>query len=167
MNDWESRATIAIKQQGKSTHELWWLMARFGLYAYVIIVLGLAYLVTDKMRLADIVIPVFVAIVITLVIQQVIRRPRPEHARTTYDLWIHTFSFPSAHASTSFAAASSLSFVFLASSLSFAWVYVILFFLLAILIAISRIMVGVHHLFDVIAGSALGMLISIILLSIG
>jgi undecaprenyl-diphosphatase len=57
-------------------------------------------------------------------------------------------SFPSGHAATSFAGATMLSF--------FAPRYRVLFFLLAAGIACSRVYVGVHWPFDVLAGAALG-----------
>jgi undecaprenyl-diphosphatase len=57
-------------------------------------------------------------------------------------------SFPSGHAATSFAGAIMLS--------AFAPRYRYLFFLLAAGIAFSRVYVGVHWPFDVLAGAALG-----------
>lgn len=61
-----------------------------------------------------------------------------------------TYSFPSGHAFSSFAAADMLSIYF--SS------YGIIFWTIAFLISISRIYLNVHYLSDVIAGCLLGIL---------
>jgi undecaprenyl-diphosphatase len=67
----------------------------------------------------------------------------------------HDASFPSGHAATSFAAATTLSFAFprLAPVL----------YVLAAAVAFSRVYVGVHYLLDVIGGAILGTLIAIAL----
>jgi undecaprenyl-diphosphatase len=65
----------------------------------------------------------------------------------------HDGSFPSGHAATSFAAATILSFAFprLAPFL----------FVLAALIAWSRVYVGVHYPLDIIGGAILGILVAL------
>ena len=67
-----------------------------------------------------------------------------------------TSSFPSGHASTSFACAYVLSR--LAPRLTPA------FYALAVLISLSRVYVGVHYPLDVLAGALLGTLVAIALL---
>lgn len=62
-----------------------------------------------------------------------------------------SFSFPSGHATIAFAAATVL------SKLEYRWRW--LFYILAVLIAFSRIYVGKHYPLDVIAGSILGLII--------
>ena len=67
----------------------------------------------------------------------------------------HDASFPSGHASTSFAAATML-------SLSFPR-FAPLLYVLAAAIAFSRVYVGVHYPFDVLGGALLGALVAIAL----
>ncbi|MDC1068082.1 phosphatase PAP2 family protein [Candidatus Kapabacteria bacterium] len=67
-------------------------------------------------------------------------------------------SFPSAHATNNFFAASSLSFYFPK--------YKVIFYSLAALVALSRVFVGVHYPIDIIVGSFLGITISLILTKI-
>lgn len=144
----------------------WWLTARFGLYLYGAVVVGVAYFISEKHKILLVLLPVFAAFVMALVIQMIVRRPRPTLKKTTYDLWWHTYSFPSGHATISFAFATSLSILFLNSSLLFSWVYVLAFFLVALLITISRIVVGVHYVTDVLAGALLGLAVSATLLGL-
>lgn len=68
------------------------------------------------------------------------------------------FSFPSAHAATAFAAATILTFF----DKKHRWFY----FLVAILISYSRIFLGCHYFFDVVAGGLIGYFISKLLLKL-
>jgi len=78
-----------------------------------------------------------------------VRYPEPETLLKT----AHDGSFPSGHAATSFAAATIMSFAFprLAPFL----------FVLAALVAWSRVYVGVHYPLDIIGGAILGVLVAI------
>jgi undecaprenyl-diphosphatase len=78
-----------------------------------------------------------------------VSRPEPEPLLTTgLDL-----SFPSGHASTSFAGATLLALLVPRLAIPF--------YLLAAAIAWSRVYVGVHYPFDVVAGAALGTTIAV------
>jgi len=145
-----------IQDQFRSTMELWWLLASWGLYVYGAVMIGLIFIIDGKHRILIWLTPVAVAFVVTIALQYLIRRKRPEVTRTTYHLFVHTFSFPSAHASTSMAFATSLAYAFIGSSLQYGWAFAFAWFLLACLIAMSRVVVGVHYFFDVIAGAFLG-----------
>lgn len=67
-------------------------------------------------------------------------------------------SFPSAHAANNFAAAAVLSF----SYSKFKWV----FYIIAFLIAFSRVYIGVHYPSDIIAGGIIGFAIGFIVISL-
>jgi undecaprenyl-diphosphatase len=162
--NWELRTTSKIQKIGASTIDFWWIVARFGLYLYGAIVFGVAYLITNKERLLIVAVPVAVTLLLTLILQRLVRRSRPKATKTTYDLWMHTYSFPSGHSSISFAFATSLSILFLSSSLEYSWIYALAFFIVAICIALSRIVVGVHYAGDVLIGSLIGILVSVTLL---
>ncbi len=69
------------------------------------------------------------------------------------------FSFPSAHAANSFAMAATVSWGM--PRLSFPA------FLIAALVAYSRVYVGVHYPLDVVGGAVLGLLIGEVLVAIG
>ncbi len=79
-----------------------------------------------------------------------IARPRPFMTLTGVHLIerARDFSFPSGHAATAFMAAAILSGFFKR--------YSVLFYLLAVAIAFSRVYMGVHYVSDVVAGALLG-----------
>jgi len=67
-----------------------------------------------------------------------------------------SFSFPSAHAANFFALATVFSY--------FYYNYRVIFWFFAVLVAYSRIAVGVHYPFDVTAGALLGYVMAVVLL---
>ena len=91
-------------------------------------------------------------------LKQAIGRERPNLAYAEPKPLVHAphdGSFPSGHATVSFACATLLSFYVPRAAP--------LFFLLAAAIAWSRVYVGVHYPLDVLGGAALGVLIAIAL----
>lgn len=96
-----------------------------------------------------------------VILKNIFFRPRPfPLLPTPYNLQPFVcptdFSFPSAHASTAFAAATIMAFF----DKKRRWFY----FLIAILISYSRIYLGCHYFLDVIFGALLGYLISKLIL---
>jgi undecaprenyl-diphosphatase len=110
-------------------------------------VLAIAIALLQRRPLALVTVPVcYLADVTAYAIKLLVDRPRPgldPLVRLPTDP-----AFPSGHAATSFAGATMLS--------AFAPRYRVVFFLLAAGIAFSRVYVGVHWPFDVLAGAALG-----------
>ena len=90
-----------------------------------------------------------------LVLKNLVARPRPYETLdglVTLIAPLPSYSFPSGHACSSFAAATALTMLFPEYGV---WAY-----LPAILIAISRVYVGVHYPTDVIVGSILGTVVA-------
>jgi undecaprenyl-diphosphatase len=90
-------------------------------------------------------------------IKPLIARPRPFVADSTsrvvgYHPW--TYSFPSGHAASSFAAATVLAFA-LTRRRAVTWA-------LAVAVALSRIYIGVHYPLDVVVGALIGVLIGVL-----
>jgi undecaprenyl-diphosphatase len=95
------------------------------------------------------------SLLVELPLKNLFRRPRP--IATNYNC-PSDFSFPSGHASTAFAAATVLAY--------FDKKRRFLYYTVATLIAFSRIYLGCHYFFDVIAGAVFGYLISKLILNL-
>jgi undecaprenyl-diphosphatase len=122
-------------------------LSRAGSAAAIWVVLALVLAVVWRRRGMLYMIPiVYLTDLVTLGIKVATDRARPGLDPLVRVATDH--SFPSGHASTSFAAATVLS--------AFAPRHRLLFYALATLIALSRVYVGVHYLSDVVAGAALG-----------
>ncbi len=115
-------------------------------------------------RIAVIVLLITIAIVDQLnssVLKDIFGRIRPCRSLDDVRLLVHCGkgkSFPSSHAANSFAAAAVLS--------TFFYKYKYALYIIAALIGFSRIYVGVHYPFDVIAGACVGLIIGISLAQI-
>ncbi len=98
---------------------------------------------------------VWTADLLALAIKAGVERPRPSITVPQADPLIGAggWSFPSGHATTAFAGAVALSYLWRRAAP--------LFFLLAAAIAFSRVYVGVHYPGDVLAGAALGSLVGL------
>jgi len=91
-------------------------------------------------------------------IKELVGRIRPCHALDHINLLVSCGpgkSFPSSHAANNFAAAFILSFFYKKNQ----WV----FFTTASLIALSRVVVGVHYPADILAGAIVGTMIALLL----
>ena len=93
------------------------------------------------------------ALVNNVIIKPIVMRPRPYSTMETLVVLtekLDSYSFPSGHASTSFACAMALTLLFGKKG---AWS-----FIPAILIAFSRPYLGMHYVSDVVCGAAFGSL---------
>ena len=123
------------------------------------IIICLALICTKRFRKAGIIgllSLAFCFLINNLIIKNIVQRPRPFYTIEELSIIVSIpseFSFPSGHSSSSFAAANG---IFLASkNRKFSAL-----FILATLIAISRVYVGVHYLSDILAGAIVGILSS-------
>lgn len=100
--------------------------------------------------------------IITLALQFIVRRKRPFECaiyEAKVKMFCKTPSFPSAHATITFATASYFFNHFLFGYFDRAFLFAsIFFFLVAIWIALSRVAVGVHYVSDIVVGALIGLL---------
>lgn len=115
----------------------------------IVIIFGL-WLLDDRDHAALLTVGVLVAGLIVAALKWVTARSRPE---AIYDAMVHTslYAFPSGHAAVSFVLA-----VILSDRFPHARLY---FYGLAILVAVSRVYLGVHFVTDVVAGAGIGFII--------
>ncbi len=91
-------------------------------------------------------------------IKPIIARPRPFVADTrarVVGYHPETYSFPSGHTATSFAAATVLAFVITKRRAAITWA-------LATAVAISRVYIGVHYPLDVAVGALFGVALGVV-----
>lgn len=128
-----------------------------GSFAFVVFTIFLlTYL--DRQSQANkgvfLLIAMFIAQIITHTIKLIFNRARPNmkgRSINTFDLPLHNYSFPSGHTTAAFSMATSLSYYF-------PWAGI--FFLLAVVVAVSRVYLGIHYPSDVFAGMIIGSLSS-------
>jgi len=146
-------------------HKWFWEQASAkGAYVYAATMLGLLLFLRDH-RVFLWLAPVAVAALLTMILQGIVKRPRPVRGetKTQYKPVLPTYSFPSNHAASSFAFATSLTYAFLSSSLVTVWPFIVVFFTLAVIISLSRIIVGVHYVLDVFVGAGFGVFVTVLL----
>lgn len=163
MNNFDKRLSEGFYNAGGSLRPFWFFVARFGLYFYLAVYLALVLILQDAEQLFGMFIAVFIPSFAALLIQYLVKRPRPR-TEATFDLWVHTYSFPSTHTAASFAASATLSHLFIISNVASVSWYIGLFGIVAGFIAASRLFTGVHYVSDVIAGLILGSGLSILIL---
>jgi undecaprenyl-diphosphatase len=120
-----------------------------------VIALALAFLRRRPWIFGQVVLAGAVADLTSYLLKLAIPRARPSTVYARPDPLVHAphdHSFPSGHAATSFACATTLTF--------FAPRLAPAFFVLAAAIAWSRVYVGVHYPLDVLGGACLGLLVA-------
>ncbi len=145
------------------TGKFFTLLTQSSNWAMLYLFSALWLLFFDKRRGRIVFVTLIVAILLTdqvssTLIKELVGRLRPCHTLENINLLVSCGagkSFPSSHAANNFAAAFVLSFFYKKNP----WV----FYVTASLIAISRVVVGVHYPGDVLAGAMVGTGIALLL----
>ncbi len=166
MNEFEIRFLKEIQERGRKTYSFWYFLSTRAMWFFILYFLVLwTFSDFDFKYLFFIFLSVAMTFIVTFLLRRVIKRPRPK-SESNYIPKLNRYSFPSIHTSTSFSFAISLGFLsfWLFDEISLLMVIAFLFLLvLAMLIGISRIVVGVHYLSDIISGALLGSLITLLI----
>lgn len=157
MLDWDAAAVEAV--QALRVGPLTWLfvlLSAWWVKSVLIVAAGAAADTWARRRVPVAAISAAVAFtaawLLSDALKQVFARPRPPVADPELEPLVAlpgSFSFPSGHAATAFAAAAAVGFV----APRLRWPLLAL----AALVALSRVYLGVHYPLDVLAGAALGL----------
>ena len=128
----------------------------FLLPTYILLI-GILIIFQRKRYALDISIVALSSFLMMQLLKQVFHRKRPNLPIIKA---IHTYSFPSGHALSSFIFCSILAYLVWQGKARtvYKWVLTVLLLLLAVAIGISRIVLNVHFATDVIAGFCLGVM---------
>lgn len=127
---------------------------KLGDAGFLFILLGILFLLIKKFRKIGflILLAELINLVIVSVLKDVIQRPRPFNTLANLHPLVSagSYSFPSGHASSAFVCAVIIAYYFKKLAIPA--------YLIAILIAFSRVYVGVHYPSDIIVGALIGIL---------
>lgn len=164
----DHQLTDKIRTWGQSSYRFWNFMASQSIAVYVLLAIMFAYF--DGLNFWHFLAIFALSYVIAVTFQHFIKRHRPDFKRNTgYKMWIETYSFPSAHATMSAAAATAIAMLTVFPSSIVGIITMAGCVIFALLIGISRLVVGVHYLADVTVGWLLGIVVAsgyIVLLSV-
>lgn len=129
---------------------------------WILVVLG--FIITKKYRREGVML--LAVLLVTWIVgegilKHLIQRPRPFESNAVINLLIDkpdSYSFPSGHTAIAFACATVLAFNFKK--------YTIYFYIIAALIAFSRVYLYVHYTSDILGGMLLGLICSKIIICI-
>lgn len=152
--------TNRIRTWGRPVYGFWKFIASQSIAIFVIIAIGFA--VVERLNFGYFALVFASTYIVANLLQRLIKRNRPDFERLTgYKMWIYTYSYPSAHAATSSSAATTLALFIDFPNAAVAAVTVGGAVLLAFLIGISRVIVGVHYVADVVFGWLVGFVIAL------
>lgn len=158
--DW--KWSLRLHEAGDDILPVWKFLSMYGIFLYLAFFAGLFIASIQRERL--IILTVFslgITASITLIARYIIKRPRPKHMETGYIPWLNDYGFPSGHASIAFAIAALESWLFLTPVITTAGIVLTsIAITVACLIAVSRVVLGVHYIGDVVAGAFLGTMVS-------
>jgi undecaprenyl-diphosphatase len=153
MLHFDKHFTASVRDAGARWLPLWQFFASYAMWLFIGVAVVLIAL--QRTKWSTIVIPVIATQVVTLALQAIIHRDRPPLSVAAIVMWKRTPSFPSVHAAVSITFALVLSSVMLPYG-AIGIAGAVLAFFWAACIALSRVMVGVHFLGDIIVGAILG-----------
>jgi len=133
------------------------LITFFGSIYFFILFLILMFFV-DKFKILSLLLSFVIGLFIVVVIRILYFKERPDKSKTN-NLWLRIYnsSFPSVHAMRAILLAYFLSVLYFN-------MFLILFWLFALIICYSRIYLKKHYFIDVFVGALIGLLLSIIML---
>ena len=127
----------------------------------LIVIMGILYISYDKKYALHLVYCVLASFYINSFIKGLLKDPRPP----TNDLRLEKdYGFPSAHSQVSVAAYGYLAFEFKDSKFKNSNIIPILFSLVIFLVAISRVIIGVHDVQDVVGGLLIGIIFLLVVI---
>lgn len=158
----DKRLTDGIRKWGSKHYGFWSSIAGYPVLMYTFFAIFLDLMGWLSLWWHVIAVGV-IAYVFTVAIQFAVRRERPKFEDLTpYRMWWRTYSLPSGHAAESASLATILLLLTAYPTTGYAVLFGGTFIIFALLIGISRLVVGVHYLADVIIGFALGILVAIL-----
>ena len=151
----DARWTRDIKNWGQSHLSFWRQVAGNGMWLYLVV--AVPAVVVYDLAWWHAILPLMVSYVIAIMFQNILGRERPVmDKKTHYKMWFQTYSCPSGHATTSAAWATSLAMLFPYPTLEPQVAIIAFLLVLTLLVGISRIIVGVHYVIDILLGFAVG-----------
>jgi membrane-associated phospholipid phosphatase len=155
----DHRLTERIRRAGATSYAFWRLLAGQFIAVYVLAAIVLAYL--GQLELWRFLASFGLAYLVANLCQVIIKRQRPNFKQLTgYKMLFHSYSYPSAHATLSASSALALCLLLPSSAGALMLIVAILGAMLALLIGLSRVMVGVHYFGDVVSGWGLGIVVA-------
>lgn len=163
MESTDARITKTLHSIGEDSIGFWKFVSKFGLFVYLITIIIIAYVIQANGAVVFWFVPAVAAFLVTYVVRVIIRRHRPNFVKPRYVPMLRKWSFPSAHSAVAFSFATTLSFVVMEIDFALGFFFSVLFLILAMFIALSRIVLGVHYFSDTVVGGLLGIAISVML----
>lgn len=166
MESLDVRVAKQVQRWSGGPTAFWRFFARYAMYGFVVAVFMFAMVMPLEQALTALFIPALLAFCATACVQYIVRRLRPTATKTDFHQWMLQYSFPSAHASAASCFAVLLSDAALRVVPNIVGIFIPCVIVLALGVAISRVIVGVHYLSDVVAGVIFGSAIGLLFVTI-